>query len=102
MDTGERPGDDQCASWITVRRAIVRMKVPTVKARLQCSMFPRAALAIVVVNNQRPRLTASFKSFGDSRDAISQGLGRIMVMVKSSIDISALIIYRLRNVKTSF
>jgi hypothetical protein len=82
------------------RMSIMKWRIGTIEAGLQCSMLSRTTLAIVVVNNQCPRLIAWFKSLGNSWNCISLWLRRIMVVIERDIDIPALVVYSLWYVKT--
>lgn len=60
-------------------------------------MFPSAAFAIIVVDNQCPRLLSSLEALGYTGNGIRAGLRRIMVVVEGDVHFTALIVDRLQD-----
>jgi hypothetical protein len=58
-------------------------------------MLTSAAFTVVVINDQSPRLIASFEPFCDCRNSVILSLASIMIMVECNIDIAPFVIYRL-------
>ena len=64
----------------------------TIEARLQSSMFARTALAVVVVNDERPRLVARLEPLRHCRYGVGLGLRRSMLVVERDVHLAAFVV----------
>ena len=64
----------------------------TIESWLQSRMFARTAFSVIVIDDQGPRLTPRFESFGNSWNGVRWGLVGGMIVVECDIDIPAFIV----------
>lgn len=77
MYARERAPDDECAA---------------VKSRLQRRVLARAALAVVLVHDQRPRLVPRLEALCDVRNRVCRRFARCVVWVGSDVDFTAFVV----------
>jgi hypothetical protein len=67
----------------------------TIESRLKGSMLTGTTFAIIVINDQSPRLIASFEPFCDCGNGVGLGLASGMIMVECNIHTAPFVIHSL-------